>query len=195
MISPGHCMRIRGFSGAERWDQVRGKRGRGAVWSVGVLFIWTRLPGLHYRSCVEYLDTMGLISSHAHRANEVCWPKTPSEIIRDFGLTHCPCNRGQSNEDWNRDEPSPSLAVWLRHDSPKNPLPDPLVWTCLIEVFDMFLDYRMKLAVVDNEQVIDAFSPHALQESFADCVCRRRTDKGDAFVGGLAPKRSAIVGS
>ena len=76
----------------------------------------------------------------------------------------------QSIEDGNRDEPSAPRPGWLRPDPLRNLLSNPLVWPCAVEVFDIFLDYPMKLPVPDHEQVIEAFSPHALQESFADCV-------------------------
>jgi hypothetical protein len=35
------------------------------------------------------------------------------------------------------------------------------VWPCSVEVFDVFLDYAMKVPVPDNQQVIKAFSPQA----------------------------------
>ena len=38
--------------------------------------------------------------------------------------------------DWNRDEPSPSRAAWLGHDPLRTPLPNPLVWTCSVEMVD-----------------------------------------------------------
>jgi hypothetical protein len=76
----------------------------------------------------------------------------------------------QPVEDGNRDEPSSPRPGWLGHDPPWNPLPNPLVWPCSVEVFDVFLDDPMKLPVPDNQQVIEAFSPQAPQEPFADRV-------------------------
>jgi hypothetical protein len=45
----------------------------------------------------------------------------------------------QSVAHWNRDGRSPPWATWLRHDRLGNPVPNPLVWQCLVEVFDEFL--------------------------------------------------------
>jgi hypothetical protein len=44
------------------------------------------------------------------------------------------------------------------------------VWPCSVEVFDVFLDYPMKVPVPENQDVIEAFSPRAPQEPFADRV-------------------------
>jgi hypothetical protein len=41
---------------------------------------------------------------------------------------------------------------------------------CSVEVFDVFLDYAIEVPVPDNQQVIEAFSPQASQEPFADRV-------------------------
>ncbi|MGA2112629.1 MAG: hypothetical protein ABSG98_10860 [Anaerolineales bacterium] len=68
----------------------------------------------------------------------------------------------QSVEDWNRDEPSPFRAVWVGHVPLRNLLPNALVGSCAIEVFDVFLDHYMKLAVPDKQDVIEAFSRDAL---------------------------------
>jgi hypothetical protein len=68
----------------------------------------------------------------------------------------------RSIEDWNRDEPSPFRAVWLGHVPLRNLLPNALVWPCAAEVLAIFLDYPMKLPVLDNGQMIRAFSPDAL---------------------------------
>ena len=74
----------------------------------------------------------------------------------------------QSVEDGDRDEPSSPGPAW--HGPLRNPLSNPLVWSCEVEVFDIFLDYPMKLPDLDHEQVLEAFSPHGLPESFADRV-------------------------
>ena len=76
----------------------------------------------------------------------------------------------QSIQDGNGDEPSSPRPGWLGYGPLWNPLPNPLVWPCSVEVFDVFLDYAMKLPVPDNQQVIEAFSPQAPQEPFADRV-------------------------
>jgi hypothetical protein len=39
-------------------------------------------------------------------------------------------------------------------------MPNPLVWPRSVEVPDVFLDHPMKLPVPDNQEVIEAFSPH-----------------------------------
>ena len=67
----------------------------------------------------------------------------------------------QSIEDPNREEFSAPRPGWLGRGPPWNPLPNPLVWPCAVEVFDLFLDYAMKLRVPDNKQVIEAFSSRA----------------------------------
>jgi hypothetical protein len=74
----------------------------------------------------------------------------------------------QSIEDGDRDEPSSPGPAW--HGPLRNPLRNSLVWPCPVEVFDVFLDYPMKLPVSDNQQVIKAFSSHAPQEPFANRV-------------------------
>jgi len=76
----------------------------------------------------------------------------------------------QSIEDGNGDEPSSPRPGWLGHDPLRNPLSNPPVWPCSVEVFDVFLDYPMKLPVPENQDVIEVFSPRAPQEPFADSV-------------------------
>jgi hypothetical protein len=49
--------------------------------------------------------------------------------------------------------------------SPSNPPPNPLMWTCSIEVFNVFLDHRIDRRVPDNQGLIEAFPPHAPDES------------------------------
>jgi hypothetical protein len=71
---------------------------------------------------------------------------------------------------WESDEPSSPRPGWLGHDPLRSPLSNPLVWPRSNEVCDVFLDHPMKLPVPDNQQVIEAFSPHAPQEPFADRV-------------------------
>jgi hypothetical protein len=58
----------------------------------------------------------------------------------------------------------------LGDDALRNPLLNPLVWPCTVEVFDEFLDHPMKVTVPGNQQVIEAFSPQAPQKPFADRV-------------------------
>ena len=101
---------------------------------------------------------------------QVCSPKPPSEVWGTTGSLSAPVVMVQSIEDRNRDEPSAPRPSWLRPDPLRNLLSNPLVWPCAVEVFYIFLDYPMKLPVPDHEQVIEAFSPRALEESFADCV-------------------------
>jgi len=60
--------------------------------------------------------------------------------------------------------------AWQGNGPPWNPLPNLPVWSWSVEVLDVFLDHTMKLPVPDNQQVIEAFSPQAPQEPFADRV-------------------------
>ncbi len=76
----------------------------------------------------------------------------------------------QSIEDGHCDEASALQPGWLRVDPLRYLLPNPLARPSAVEVFGMFLDYPMKLPVSDNQQVIEAFFPQALQESFVDRV-------------------------
>ena len=76
----------------------------------------------------------------------------------------------QSIQDGNGDEPSLPRPGWLGPDPLRNPLPNPLVWPCAVEVFDVFLDHAVKLPFPDNQEVIEAFSPHAPYEPLADRV-------------------------
>ena len=76
----------------------------------------------------------------------------------------------QSIEDGNRDEPSSPRPGWRGNGPPWNPLSNPLVWPCSVEIPDVSLDHAMKVPVPENQQVIEAFSPQAPQEPFADGV-------------------------
>ena len=51
----------------------------------------------------------------------------------------------QSVEDGNRDEPSSPWPGWQGNGPPWNPLSNPLVWPCSVEVVDVFLDCAMKV--------------------------------------------------
>jgi len=93
----------------------------------------------------------------------------------------------QSIEDGNGDEPSSPRPGRRGNGPPWNPLPNPLVWPRLVEIPDVFLDHAMKLPVPDNQQVIEAFSPHAPQEPFADRVGRW------SAVGGLEDFNGACL--
>jgi len=100
-----------------------------------------------------------------------CEPKTSSEGVSGTRGSHgTSVVVVQSIEYRNRDEPSSPRPGWLGHDTLTNPISNPLVWPCSVEVFDVFLDYAMKVPVPDNQQVIEAFSPHAPHEPFADRV-------------------------
>ena len=73
-------------------------------------------------------------------------------------------------EDGDRDEPSSARPDWLGHAPPWNPLSYAVVWLFSVEEFAVFPDYAMKVPVPDNQQVIEALSPHPSQEPFADRV-------------------------
>jgi hypothetical protein len=76
----------------------------------------------------------------------------------------------QGTQEGERDEPYSLRLGWLRPERAWNPLSNPLVGPCTVEVFDILFDHPMKLSVPDNQQVIKAFSPQAPQQPFADGV-------------------------
>ncbi|HLC04956.1 MAG TPA: hypothetical protein VJK02_18125, partial [Anaerolineales bacterium] len=68
-----------------------------------------------------------------------------------------------SIQDGNGDEPSSHRPGWLGHDPLGHPLSNPLVWPYLVYVFDVLVDYAMKLPVPENQDVIEAIAPRAPQ--------------------------------
>jgi hypothetical protein len=100
----------------------------------------------------------------------------------------------QSIEDGNREEPSAPRPGWLRPDPLRNLVPNPLVWLRRVEVADVFLDYPMKVPVPDNQQVIEAFSPQAPQEPFADRVGLQSAKGRPQDLAGAAVDRTQLAG-
>jgi hypothetical protein len=53
----------------------------------------------------------------------------------------------------------------------RNPLPKPLVGSSLIEIQDIGLEDAVELPIMEDQEMIQAFSPHASQKTFADSIC------------------------
>ena len=83
--------------------------------------------------------------------SNLCQPKTPPRLFGGLrALRSTPVVVVQPVEDGNRDEPSSPRPGWLGPGPSWNPLPNPLVWPCSVEVFDVFLDDPMKVPVPDK---------------------------------------------
>jgi hypothetical protein len=74
----------------------------------------------------------------------------------------------------------------VRHDSARlgqrlrlarDALLDALVWSCVIEVGDVFLDDAVKMALAEDEEVVKALSAETPQESLTDSVGLWRPDR------------------
>src|SRR6266852_9311591 len=69
----------------------------------------------------------------------------------------------------------------------RNPLPKPLMGAGLIEVRCIRHEKPGELLLMENEEVIQAFSPHAPQKAFANSICSwssiRRSQHLDATGG------------
>ena len=76
----------------------------------------------------------------------------------------------QSIEDRRRDKSPLAWPGSLGFDPPWNSLPNPLVRRGAVETTDVFLDDVMQMSFSNNQQVIEAFSPHTSQEPFAERV-------------------------
>jgi hypothetical protein len=66
--------------------------------------------------------------------------------------------------------------IWWRsrkHRPVWNPLPDPLMWPSLIVVHDIGLEKTVELFLVQDQEMIQAFSPHTSQKAFTDCIGSR----------------------
>jgi len=55
----------------------------------------------------------------------------------------------------------------------RNPLLKPLMGSGLVEVQDIRLEKPGELLRMENQEVIQAFSPHASQKAFTDSICLR----------------------
>jgi len=53
----------------------------------------------------------------------------------------------------------------------RNPLPKPLVGSSLIEIQDIGLEEAVELPLMEDQKMIQAFSPHTSQKTFADSIC------------------------
>jgi hypothetical protein len=57
------------------------------------------------------------------------------------------------------------------HWQVRNPLPKPLVGSSLIEIQDIGLEEAVELPLMEDQEMIQACSPHASQKTFADSIC------------------------
>jgi len=48
----------------------------------------------------------------------------------------------------------------------RNPLPDPLMWPSLIIVHDIGLEETVEMFLMQDQEMIQAFPPHASQKAF-----------------------------
>jgi len=76
----------------------------------------------------------------------------------------------QAIQNLERDNLSSSLLFHNRC-SLRNPLLDPLMWPGLIEISHGFTDHAIQMALPQNQDVIQAFSPYASQQAFANRIC------------------------
>jgi hypothetical protein len=60
----------------------------------------------------------------------------------------------------------------------RNPLPKPLVGSGLIEVDNIPFEKPGELFLMENHEMIQAFSPHASQKAFANGICAARVRYG-----------------
>lgn len=88
-------------------------------------------------------------------------PRTTSELIKGFpSSSHAPVAEVQFIFDGNRDEPSWLRAGTVWPDPVWNTVPNALVGPFSVEVFDVFLDFAMKVPIPDSQEVIKAISHH-----------------------------------
>jgi hypothetical protein len=66
-----------------------------------------------------------------------------------------------------------------KHRRVRNPLPKPLMWSSLIKVPCISLEEARELFLMENEEVIQAFSSHASQKTFTDGI-RLRSSIGSS---------------
>ena len=57
-----------------------------------------------------------------------------------------------------------------KHRRVRNPLPKPLMGSSLMKVENICIEEAMELLLLDNEEVIQAFSPHTTQKTFANGI-------------------------
>jgi len=63
--------------------------------------------------------------------------------------------------------------VWWRkrkHRRVRNPLPKPLMGSGLLKVEEIRSEEAMELLLLENEEVIQAFSPHTAQKTFTERI-------------------------
>jgi hypothetical protein len=65
----------------------------------------------------------------------------------------------------------------MRRRRTRNPLPQSLMRSLLIEVFDVLIEHSKKMALTKDEHVVEAFTAHAADEALADRVGVRRTKR------------------
>ncbi len=46
-----------------------------------------------------------------------------------------------------------------------------LMWSCPIEVRHILIEHALELLLVEDQEVIEAFSTHAAEKPFTDCIC------------------------
>jgi hypothetical protein len=67
----------------------------------------------------------------------------------------------------------PSTSYWLARDS----LPNTLVGSRMVEVLLVVLHYAVQVSLAQDQDVVQAFSPHTTQEPLADRVCSWRSKR------------------
>ena len=71
----------------------------------------------------------------------------------------------------------------------RKPLPDPLMWPRLIVVHNIGFEETVELFLLQDQEMIQAFSPDASQKAFADGICSwrpvRRSKHFDTCAGYL----------
>jgi hypothetical protein len=60
----------------------------------------------------------------------------------------------------------------------RNPLPKPLMGSGLIEIHNICFEKPRELFLMQDEEVIQTFSPHAPQKTFTDSICPARVRYG-----------------
>jgi len=90
-------------------------------------------------------------------------------------LRHLSVVMVQSRQNWNSNRLGSCLRSGTRCSrGVGDPLLDPLMRSCLVEVDHIAIEHVLELPLMQNQQVIEAFLPHTPQESLTDGIGSRR---------------------
>jgi hypothetical protein len=83
----------------------------------------------------------------------------------------------QTSQDWARDDQSTPRCLGSLRQLAGDPLINTLVGSRVIEVPLVFLHQPAQMTLAQDQEVVQALPLHAAQESFADRVCLRRSER------------------